>query len=70
LVEAVYYKPEGRRFLDPMRGMSFPIYLIFPATLSPGVYSTSNKIEYQTQKKCFSTAERDGKPTAIFEPIV
>jgi hypothetical protein len=28
----------------------FPIYLIFSATIGPGVYSASNKNEYQKQK--------------------
>jgi hypothetical protein len=29
----------------------FSIYLILPAALAPGVYSTSNKNEYQKQNK-------------------
>jgi hypothetical protein len=28
----------------------FSIYLILPAALGPGVYSASNRNEYQTQK--------------------
>jgi hypothetical protein len=28
----------------------FSIYLVLPAALSPGVYSASNKNEYQKQK--------------------
>jgi hypothetical protein len=28
----------------------FPIYLIIPAALGPGVHSASNKNEYQKQK--------------------
>jgi hypothetical protein len=28
----------------------FSIYLIFPAALGPGVYSASNRNEYQKQK--------------------
>jgi hypothetical protein len=34
---------------DPMRWI-VSIYLIFPATLGPGVYSASNRNEYQKQK--------------------
>jgi hypothetical protein len=29
----------------------FPIYLIIPAALGPGVHSASNRNEYQKQKK-------------------
>jgi hypothetical protein len=29
----------------------FSIYLIFPTAVGPGVYSTSNRNEYQKQKK-------------------
>jgi hypothetical protein len=32
----------------------FSIYLILPAALGPGVYSASNRNEYQKQKKNFS----------------
>jgi hypothetical protein len=28
----------------------FSIYLVFPAALDPGVYSASNRNEYQKQK--------------------
>jgi hypothetical protein len=37
---------------DEVNGLFFPIYLILPAALGPGVYSTSNRNEYQ-KKKCF-----------------
>jgi hypothetical protein len=42
------YKPEGRGF-ETRCGelLFFLIYLILPATLSPGVYSASNRNEYQ-----------------------
>jgi hypothetical protein len=33
-----------------MRWMIFLIYLVLQATLGPGVYSASNKNEYQKQK--------------------
>jgi hypothetical protein len=35
---------------DPMRWMNFTIYLILPAAQGPGVYSASNREEYQKQK--------------------
>jgi hypothetical protein len=42
------------RVRDPMRRrFSFSIYLILPAALGPGVYSASNRNEYQKQKNMF-----------------
>jgi hypothetical protein len=39
---------------DPMKSLNFfLIYLILPAVLGPGVYSASNRNEYQRQKKMF-----------------
>jgi hypothetical protein len=38
----------GSRPLEVME--FFSIYLILPAALGPGVYSTSNRYEYQKQK--------------------
>jgi hypothetical protein len=35
----------------PMRVLNFSLYLILPAALIPGVYSASNRNEYQKQKK-------------------
>jgi hypothetical protein len=49
LVKALCYKPEGRGF-ETRRGDLFSIYLIAPAALGPGVYSTSNRNEYQKQR--------------------
>jgi hypothetical protein len=41
---------EGHGF-ETLRGeWIFSIYLILPATLGPGVYSASNRSEYQKQK--------------------
>jgi hypothetical protein len=37
--------------LRPEEVSDFSIYLILPAALGPGVYSTSNRNEYQEQKK-------------------
>jgi hypothetical protein len=34
------------------------IYLILPTALGPGVYSASNRNEYQKQRKCFWRVER------------
>jgi hypothetical protein len=52
VVEAVYYKLEGR-WLSPDEAsyFFFTIYLILPAALSAGVWSTSNRNEYQKQTK-------------------
>jgi hypothetical protein len=50
MVEALSYKPVGRGFdSDEVIGF-FPIYLILKATLGPGVYSDSNRNDYQKQK--------------------
>jgi hypothetical protein len=53
----------------------FSIYLILPAALGPGVYSASNRNEYQKQKKMF--VESSARPvrrtdnlTAICESTV
>jgi hypothetical protein len=35
---------------DPMRSVIFVIYLLLPAALCTGVYSASNRNEYQKQK--------------------
>jgi hypothetical protein len=47
--KALCYKPEDRGF-DTRLGVFFLIYLILPAALGPGVYSTSNRNEYQKHK--------------------
>jgi hypothetical protein len=47
VVKALRYKPEGRGFET---WYFFYIYLILPAALGPGVYSASNRNEYQKQK--------------------
>jgi hypothetical protein len=44
VVKALCYKPEGRGF------DIFLICLIIPAALGPGVYSASNRNEYQKHK--------------------
>jgi hypothetical protein len=49
VVKALCYKPEGRGF-DTRWGDFFLIYLILPAALGPGVYSASNRNEYQKHK--------------------
>jgi hypothetical protein len=53
----------------------FSIYLILPAALGPGVYSTSNRNEYQKQKIMFLESgarpvRKADKLTAICEPTV
>jgi hypothetical protein len=43
VVEALYYKPEGREFETRCGEYIFPSYLILPTALGPGVYSASNR---------------------------
>jgi hypothetical protein len=50
LVKALCYKQEGHVFETERWGFFFLIYLILPAALGPGVYSASNRNEYQKQK--------------------
>jgi hypothetical protein len=57
--------------------VNFSIYLILPAALGPGVYSTSNINEYQKQKKVIMFVEskvwpahRTDNHAVICEPIV
>ena len=47
LVEALLYKPEGCGFNSRWCQRNFFIHIILPATLWPGVDSTSNRNEYQ-----------------------
>jgi hypothetical protein len=54
VVKALYYKPEGRGFEIERVELIFPINLILPAALGPGVYSASNRNEYQIQKNYVS----------------
>jgi hypothetical protein len=54
---------------------SFLIYLILPAAPVPGVYSASNRNQYQKQKNNLSGGRaqlmrRAESITAIYEPIV
>jgi hypothetical protein len=69
VVQALCYEPE-----DTMR-WSFPIYLILTVALGPGVYSASNRYEYQKQKRMFlgsraRPVRRADNLTAIWEPTV
>jgi hypothetical protein len=53
----------------------FLIYLIVPAALGPGVYSSSNRNEYRKHKKKFLRSKvrpvhRTDNLSAISEPIV
>jgi hypothetical protein len=50
VVKALCYKPEGHGFETRWREWFLSIYLILPAALGPGVYSASNKNEYQKHK--------------------
>jgi hypothetical protein len=46
-VEALCYEPKGRGFESRGGHWAFSIYLILPASQGPGVYSASNRNEYQ-----------------------
>jgi hypothetical protein len=48
--EALCHKPEGRGFEIHWGKRIFSIHVILPVVLSPGVYSASNRNEYQKQK--------------------
>jgi hypothetical protein len=50
VVKALCCKPVR----NPTRLFFFSIYLIFSAALRPGVYTASNRNEYQKQKNNFS----------------
>jgi hypothetical protein len=50
VVKALCYNPEGHGFETPRDELIFSIYLILLAALGPGVYSASNRNEYQKQK--------------------
>jgi hypothetical protein len=50
VVEALCYRAEGRGFKTRRGELMFSIYLILPAALGPGVYSASNRNEFQKQK--------------------
>jgi hypothetical protein len=48
VVKALCYKPEGRGFVNRWDEF-FSIYLYFLVALGPGVYSASNRNDYQKQ---------------------
>jgi hypothetical protein len=50
VVKALCCKPEGGGLEIRWSERIFPIYLILPAAVDPGVYSASNRNEYQKQK--------------------
>jgi hypothetical protein len=50
VIKALCYKPEGRGFEARWGELIFSIYLLLPAALGPGLYSSSNRNEYQNQK--------------------
>jgi hypothetical protein len=49
--QAICNKPEGRRFETRWGECIFSIYLIFLAALGLGVYSASNRNEYQESSR-------------------
>jgi hypothetical protein len=75
VVEALCYKPEGRGFQTQWGKWIFSIYLILPAALGSGVYSASNRNEYQKQKIMFLgsralSVRKADNLTAVCEKIV
>jgi hypothetical protein len=50
VVKALCFKPEGRWFESRLSNIMFPICLILPAALGPGVHRVSNRNEYRKQK--------------------
>jgi hypothetical protein len=50
VVELLCYKSEGRGFETRWDEWISSIYLSLPAALGPGVYSASNRNEYQKKK--------------------
>jgi hypothetical protein len=51
VVKVLCYKPEGRGFETRWGEWFLSIYPILPVALGPGVYSASNRNEYQKHKK-------------------
>jgi hypothetical protein len=73
LIEALSYKPKGRRFETRRDNSIVSIYLILPAAQGSWIYTASNRNEYQRQKlKCFWEVERGQRLMLIIvcEPIV
>jgi hypothetical protein len=50
MVKALHYKPEGHGFETQLCERFLSIFHIFPATISPGVYSASSRNDYQKKK--------------------
>jgi hypothetical protein len=50
MVKALIYKPEGRGFETRWGECIFSMYLVLPAALGPGIYSTTNRNDYQKQQ--------------------
>jgi hypothetical protein len=61
VVKALCYKPVGRGFETRLGERFLSIYLILPVALGPGVYSASNRNEYQKHKTNVSWEESSGR---------
>jgi hypothetical protein len=57
VVKALCYKPKGRGFETRWGEWIFPIHLIIQAALGLGVYSASNRNEYQKQENNVSAEQ-------------
>jgi hypothetical protein len=61
MVKALCYKPEGRGFETRWGEWFLSIYLILPVPIGPGVYSASNRNEYQKHKSNVSGEWSSGR---------
>jgi hypothetical protein len=61
VVKALCYKPEGRGFEARWDEWFLSSYLILPAALGPGVYSASNRNEYQKHKNNVPVEKSSGR---------
>jgi hypothetical protein len=67
VVKALCYKLEGRGFEVQWGEWIFSIYLILQATLGPGVYSASNRNEYQKQKTLLPSVSQPSRQCGILK---
>jgi hypothetical protein len=68
LLEALYYKPEGRGFDIPSSNRMLSVDLTFRPHRDPWVYSASNRNRHHDSRA--GPAGKADYPTTIYEPIV